>query len=146
MFKAIVIDKNSDAYLANLTELDDAQLPEGDVTVRVAFSTLNYKDALAITGRSPVVRRFPMVPGIDLAGTVEASNHPRYKAGDRVLINGWGVGEVHWGGLAQKAKLNGDWLTALGTWNAGFCHIISFLKNIQKCIITFRPGYFLRCA
>lgn len=113
MFKAIVIDKNSDAYLANLTELDDAQLPEGDVTVRVAFSTLNYKDALAITGRSPVVRRFPMVPGIDLAGTVEASNHPRYKAGDRVLLNGWGVGEVHWGGLAQKAKLNGDWLIPL---------------------------------
>lgn len=113
MFKAIVIDKNSDTYLANLTELDDAQLPEGDVTVRVAFSTLNYKDALAITGRSPVVRRFPMVPGIDLAGTVEASNHPRYKAGDRVLLNGWGVGEVHWGGLAQKAKLNGDWLIPL---------------------------------
>lgn len=113
MFKAIVIDKNSDAYLANLTELDDAQLPEGDVTVRVAFSTLNYKDALAITGRSPVVRRFPMVPGIDLAGTVEHSNHPRYKAGDRVLLNGWGVGEVHWGGLAQKAKLNGDWLIPL---------------------------------
>ena len=113
MFKAIVIDKNSDAYLDNLTELDEAQLPEGDVTVRVAFSTLNYKDALAITGRSPVVRRFPMVPGIDLAGTVEASNHPRYKAGDRVLLNGWGVGEVHWGGLAQKAKLNGDWLIPL---------------------------------
>lgn len=110
MFKAILIDKDTGTYQARLTELDDAQLPEGDVTVRVAFSTLNYKDGLAISGRSPVVRRFPMVPGIDLAGTVEASNHPRYTAGDKVLLNGWGVGEVHWGGLAQKARLNGDWL------------------------------------
>lgn len=113
MFKAILIDKNSGTYQSNLTELDDAQLPEGDVTVRVAFSTLNYKDGLAITGSSPVVRQFPMVPGIDFAGTVETSNHPRYKAGDRVLLNGWGVGEVHWGGLAQKAKVNGDWLIPL---------------------------------
>jgi acrylyl-CoA reductase (NADPH) len=80
------------------------------VTVRVAYSTLNYKDALAITGRGPVVRSFPMVPGIDLAGTVESSDDPRYKPGDRVLLNGWGVGESHWGGLAQKARLNGDWL------------------------------------
>lgn len=113
MFKAILIDKSSGTYQSNLTELDDAQLPEGDVTVRVAFSTLNYKDGLAITGSSPVVRQFPMVPGIDFAGTVETSNHPRYKAGDRVLLNGWGVGEVHWGGLAQKAKVNGDWLIPL---------------------------------
>ena len=110
MFKAILVDKDSGTYQARVTELDEAQLPEGDVTVRVAYSTLNYKDGLAISGRSPVVRRFPMVPGIDLAGTVEASNHPRYQVGDRVLLNGWGVGEVHWGGLAQKARLNGDWL------------------------------------
>ena len=113
MFKAIVIDKNSGTYQSNLTELDDTQLPEGDVTVRVAFSTLNYKDGLAITGRSPVVRQFPMVPGIDFAGTVETSNHPRYKTGDRVVLNGWGVGEVHWGGLAQKARVKGDWLIPL---------------------------------
>lgn len=113
MFKAILIEKDADAYQARVTELDDAQLPEGDVTVRVAFSTLNYKDGLAISGNSPVVRRFPMVPGIDLAGTVEASSHPAYKMGDRVLLNGWGAGEGHWGGLAQKARLQGDWLIPL---------------------------------
>ncbi len=113
MFKAILIDKSTDAYQSSLTELAEAQLPEGDVTVRIAFSTLNYKDALAISGQSPVVRQFPMVPGIDLAGTVESSHHPRYKAGDRVLLNGWGVGEMHWGGLAQKARLKGDWLIPL---------------------------------
>lgn len=113
MFKALLIEKNEDRYQTRLTELDDSQLPEGDVTVRVEFSTLNYKDGLAISGRSPVVRRFPMVPGIDLAGVVEASNHTRYKTGDRVLLNGWGVGETHWGGLAQKAQLKGDWLIPL---------------------------------
>lgn len=113
MFKALLIEKSEDLYQTRLTELDDSQLPEGDVTVRVEFSTLNYKDGLAISGRSPVVRRFPMVPGIDLAGVVEASNHTRYKAGDRVLLNGWGVGETHWGGLAQKAQLKGDWLIPL---------------------------------
>ncbi len=95
MFKAILIEKNAEAYRARLTDLDEAQLPEGDVTVRVAYSTLNYKDGLAISGGSPVVRQFPMVPGIDLAGTVEASSNPHYKIGDRVLLNGWGVGEGH---------------------------------------------------
>ncbi|HDS1061920.1 acrylyl-CoA reductase (NADPH) [Pseudomonas putida] len=110
MFKAILIEKLEDKYSARLTELQDDQLPRGNVTVKVAYSTLNYKDALAITGKGPVVRQFPMVPGIDLAGTVEASDDPRYKPGDRVLLNGWGVGESHWGGLAQKARLNGDWL------------------------------------
>ncbi|WP_409262391.1 MDR family oxidoreductase [Pseudomonas putida] len=110
MFKAILIEKLEDKYSARLTELQDDQLPSGNVTVKVAYSTLNYKDALAITGKGPVVRQFPMVPGIDLAGTVEASDDPRYKPGDRVLLNGWGVGESHWGGLAQKARLNGDWL------------------------------------
>lgn len=113
MFNAILIDKTADGYSARLEQLDDSRLPDGDVTVRVAYSTLNYKDGLAITGKSPVVRQFPMVPGIDLAGTVEASTHPRYKAGDRVVLNGWGVGETHWGGLAQKARLNGDWLIPL---------------------------------
>lgn len=113
MFQALLVDKIEDRYQTRLTELDDSQLPEGDVTVRVEFSTLNYKDGLAISGRSPVVRRFPMVPGIDLAGVVEASDHARYKVGDRVLLNGWGVGETHWGGLAQKARLKGDWLIPL---------------------------------
>ncbi|MEG8199699.1 MDR family oxidoreductase [Pseudomonas sp. 5FOS] len=110
MFKAILIEKLEDKYSSRVTELQDDQLPTGNVTVKVAYSTLNYKDALAITGKGPVVRQFPMVPGIDLAGTVEASDDPRYQPGDRVLLNGWGVGESYWGGLAQKARLNGDWL------------------------------------
>ncbi|WP_342246797.1 acrylyl-CoA reductase (NADPH) [Pseudomonas sp. OTU5201] len=113
MFNAILIEKDDAGYRARNTQLDDAQLPEGDVTVRVAYSTLNYKDGLAITGKSPVVRQFPMVPGIDLAGTVESSSHPDYQVGDAVLLNGWGVGETHWGGLAQKARLKGDWLIPL---------------------------------
>jgi acrylyl-CoA reductase (NADPH) len=96
-----------------LQRLDDSQLPDGNVAVRVSHSTLNYKDGLAITGKSPVVRKFPMVPGIDLVGVVEESTHPAYQAGDSVLLNGWGVGETHWGGLAQKARLNGDWLVPL---------------------------------
>lgn len=113
MFNAILIEKDEAGYRARDTQLDEAQLPEGDVTVRVAYSTLNYKDGLAITGKSPVVRQFPMVPGIDLAGAVEASSHPDYQVGDAVLLNGWGVGETHWGGLAQKARLKGDWLIPL---------------------------------
>lgn len=113
MFRAILIDKNDSGYRAELRELDETQLPAGDVRVRVSHSTLNYKDALAITGKSPVVRQFPMVPGIDLAGVVEESSHPHYQPGDAVLLNGWGVGESHWGGLAQQARLNGDWLIPL---------------------------------
>jgi acrylyl-CoA reductase (NADPH) len=112
-FEGILIRKDELGYRAALESIDEALLPEGDVTVRVACSTLNYKDALAITGRSPVVRQFPMVPGIDLAGTVEHSAHPDYKAGDQVVLNGWGVGETHWGGLAQKARIKGDWLVPL---------------------------------
>ena len=111
--KAILINKDDNGYDAQLTDVDESQLPDGDVTVAVDYSTLNYKDSLAITGSSPVVRSFPMVPGIDLAGTVEASSHPDYKAGDKVVLNGWGVGEVHWGGLAEKARLKGDWLIPL---------------------------------
>ena len=113
MFKGILIEKDEAGYRATLQDIDESQLPEGDVTIRVGLSTLNYKDALAITGRGPVVRRFPLVPGIDLVGTVEDSSNAEYKAGDQVLLNGWGVGEVHWGGLAQKARLNGDWLVPL---------------------------------
>lgn len=108
MFKGILIEKDDAGYRAALTDLEEAQLPEGDVTVQVSHSTLNYKDALAITGKGPVVRTFPMVPGIDLAGTVEHSTHPDYKAGDAVILNGWGVGETHWGSLAQKARVNGN--------------------------------------
>lgn len=113
MFKGILIEKDDAGYRANIKDIDEGQLPDGDVTVRVSHSTLNYKDGLAITGKGPVVRRFPMVPGIDLVGTVESSTHAEYKAGDSVLLNGWGVGEGHWGGLAQKARLKGDWLVPL---------------------------------
>jgi acrylyl-CoA reductase (NADPH) len=113
MFKGILIEKDESGYRAGLKDIDESQLPDGDVTVRVSHSTLNYKDGLAITGKGPVVRKFPMVPGIDLVGTVEDSSHPGYKLGDAVLLNGWGVGEGHWGGLAQKARLNGNWLVPL---------------------------------
>ena len=113
MFNAILIEKNDSQQEVKVTSLDNDALPEGDVLVRVDYSTINYKDALAITGASPVVRSFPMVPGIDLAGVVEESDHPRWKAGDKVVLNGWGVGEGHWGGLAQYARLKGDWLVAL---------------------------------
>ncbi len=111
MFKAVFLERAEDGSLAaTLRELGDERLPEGEVVVNIQFSTLNYKDALAITGRSPVVRSFPMVPGIDFAGVVERSSDPRYQAGDAVLLNGWGVGENHWGGLAQRACVRGDWL------------------------------------
>ncbi|MEJ2408779.1 MAG: oxidoreductase [Novosphingobium sp.] len=113
MFSAIVIDKTDDGQTVTLQQLDESALPEGDVTIDVAFSTLNFKDGLAITGASPVVRKFPMVPGIDLVGAVTESSHADWKAGDTVVLNGWGVGEVHWGGLAQKARLKGDWLVPL---------------------------------
>jgi len=113
MFKGILIEKDDNGHRASIQELDEALLPAGDVTVRVSHSTLNYKDGLAITGKGPVVRKFPMVPGIDLVGIVDESSHPDFKAGDSVLLNGWGVGEVHWGGLAQRARLKGDWLIPL---------------------------------
>ncbi|MDP3190227.1 MDR family oxidoreductase [Rhodoferax sp.] len=114
MFNALVITKPESGYRCEMSAVDEAQLPSaGDVTVRVAWSTLNYKDGLAITGKSPVVRSFPMVPGIDFAGTVTHSDNPRWKPGDRVLLNGYGVGETHWGGLAQMARVKGEWLVAL---------------------------------
>ncbi|SEG78374.1 putative quinone oxidoreductase, YhdH/YhfP family [Thermomonospora echinospora] len=113
MFSAIVIEKGEAGQTVALRSLDEAELPEGDVGIDVEYSTLNYKDGLAVTGRSPVVRSFPMVPGIDLAGVVTDSAHPDWKKGDRVVLNGWGVGETHWGGLAQCARLNGDWLVPL---------------------------------
>ena len=113
MFSAILIEKTDDGQTCALKQLDDSQLPEGDVTIDVAYSSINYKDGLAMTGSGPVVRRWPMVPGIDLVGTVSDSSYPEFKPGDQVLLNGWGVGEVHWGGLATKARLKGDWLIQL---------------------------------
>ncbi len=113
MFTAILIEKTDSGQSCALKQLDESQLPEGDVTIDVQYSTINYKDGLAITGSGPVVRRWPMVPGIDLVGTVSESTYGEFKPGDTVLLNGWGVGEVHWGGLATKARLNGDWLIKL---------------------------------
>ncbi|QRM19256.1 acryloyl-CoA reductase [Dechloromonas sp. TW-R-39-2] len=113
MFKGILITKDGAGYRAEVQQIDEAVLPDGDVTVRVEWSTLNYKDGLAITGKSPVVRRFPMIPGIDFAGTVTQSSHPDWQAGDKVVLNGWGVGETHCGGLAEVARVKGDWLVPL---------------------------------
>jgi acrylyl-CoA reductase (NADPH) len=113
MFSAVVIEKGEAGQTVTTQSVDESDLPDGNVTVEVEYSTLNFKDALAITGSSPVVRKFPMVPGIDLAGVVVDSAHPSWSAGDRVVLNGWGVGETHWGGLSQRARLNGDWLIAL---------------------------------
>src|SRR5574337_349345 len=113
MFKAIYLTQQDKTTHAEFAELDEAQLPEGDVDVRVEYSTLNYKDALAITGRGAIVRSWPMVPGIDLAGVVEKSAHDDWKPGQRVVVTGWGLGETRWGGLAQKARLEAGWLLRL---------------------------------
>jgi len=114
MFEALLLTKADDGTTqAAVTSIDEAQLPEGEVLIDVAYSTVNYKDALAITGKSPVVRKFPMVPGIDLAGTVAESSDARFKPGDAVVLNGWGVGETHWGGLARKARVKADWLVPI---------------------------------
>ena len=112
-FRAIVIEKTEAGQKVGLTDFDEANLMDGDVTVRVEWSTVNYKDGLALTGKSPVVRRFPMIPGIDFAGTVEASAHADWKASDKVILNGWGLGETHLGAYAQKARVKGDWLVRL---------------------------------
>jgi len=113
MFKGILIEKDEQGYRAAVKSIDESVLPEGDVTIKVAYSTLNYKDALAITGKGPVVRSFPMVPGIDLVGTVEQSDSDKFKVGDQVLLNGFGVGETHCGGLAETARLKSEWLIPL---------------------------------
>ncbi|WOF42519.1 oxidoreductase [Sphingopyxis indica] len=113
MFAAIMVDKTEGGQSVAVKSLAEDELPDGDVSVDVAYSTLNFKDGLAITGRSPVIRKYPMIPGIDLAGIVTESRHPDWKAGDMVVLNGWGAGEVHWGGLAQKARVKGDWLVPL---------------------------------
>ncbi|RZL88033.1 MAG: oxidoreductase [Variovorax sp.] len=114
MFDALLLTKADDGTTqAAVTSIDEARLPEGEVLVDVTHSTVNYKDALAITGKAPVVRSFPMVPGIDFAGTVAHSSDARFKPGDAVLLNGWGVGETHWGGLARKARVKADWLVPI---------------------------------
>jgi acrylyl-CoA reductase (NADPH) len=112
-FKAVVIEKADGGTKAALADFDEANLMDGDVTVAVEYSTLNYKDGLALTGKVPVVRRFPMIAGIDLAGTVESSSNPAWKPGDKVILNGWGLGETHLGAYAQKARVKGDWLVPL---------------------------------
>jgi acrylyl-CoA reductase (NADPH) len=113
MFKGILIEKDEAGYRVALQDIDENRLPDGDVTIRVDYSTLNYKDALAITGKGRIARKFPMVPGVDMVGRVEQSNHSSYDTGDVVILNGWGVGEKHWGGLAQKARVDGNWLVPL---------------------------------
>jgi acrylyl-CoA reductase (NADPH) len=112
-FKAIVIEKAEGGQKVGLSDFDEANLMDGDVTVRVEWSTVNYKDGLALTGKAPVVRRWPMVAGIDLAGTVESSSHPDWKAGDKVILNGFGLGETHLGAYGEKARVKGDWLVRL---------------------------------
>jgi acrylyl-CoA reductase (NADPH) len=112
-FKAVVITKTESSTAAGLTDFEERELMEGDVTLRPEWSTVNYKDGLAITGKAPVVRRFPMIAGVDAAATVEASSHPAWKPGDQVLLNGWGCGETHLGMFAEKARVKGDWLIAL---------------------------------
>ena len=146
-FKAIRIDKAEKGTTAALADFDEAELMEGDVTVRVEWSTLNYKDGLAVTGKAPVVRRFPMIAGIDFAGTVEQSSHPQWKAGDKVVCTGWGMGETHLGAYAEKARVKGDWLVrlpegmsardAMAIGTAGFTAMLAVLA-LEKQGIT--PG------
>jgi len=148
-FKAIRIDKADKGTTAQLTQFDEAELMDGDVTVRVEWSTLNYKDGLALSGKAPVVRRFPMIAGIDFAGTVEASSHPQWKAGDKVVCTGWGMGETHLGAYAEKARVKGDWLVALpqglstrdamAIGTAGFTAMLSVLA-LEKHGISPKSG------
>jgi acrylyl-CoA reductase (NADPH) len=140
-FKAYVIEKAEKGTTGSLTEFDEANLMDGDVTVRVEYSTVNYKDGLAVTGSAPVVRRFPMIAGIDLAGTVESSTHPNWKAGDKVILNGWGLGETHLGAYAEKARVKGDWLVrlpagmsardAMGIGTAGYTAMLAVMALEQ---------------
>jgi acrylyl-CoA reductase (NADPH) len=148
-FKGWKLDKRDDAFTCALTNLEETEMMEGDVTVDVHFSTINYKDGLAMTNKGPVVRRWPMVPGIDFAGKVTDSKHPDFKAGDTVVLNGWGVGEVHWGGLAEKARVRGDWLVplpkaftpaqAMTIGTAGYTAMLCVMK-LQDHGVTPRSG------
>jgi acrylyl-CoA reductase (NADPH) len=148
-FKAVRIDKAEKGTTAALAQFDEAELMEGDVTVRVEWSTLNYKDGLALTGKAPVVRRFPMIAGIDFAGTVEQSSNPNWKAGDKVVCNGWGMGETHLGSYAEKARVKGDWLVrlpdgmsardAMAIGTAGYTAMLSVLA-LEKHGLTPKSG------
>lgn len=113
MFKALLLNQEDKKTIATISQVDESQLPDGNVKIDVKYSSLNYKDGLAITGKGKIIRNFPMVPGIDLSGVVSQSEDPRYKEGDEVVLTGWGVGENHWGGMAEKASLNGDWLVPM---------------------------------
>nr|WP_303396189.1 alcohol dehydrogenase catalytic domain-containing protein [Zobellella denitrificans] len=147
MFTALLLEESGKQTQARLQRLNEHQLTTGDVLVKVDYSTLNYKDALAITGKGKIVRQWPMVPGIDYAGTVLASDHPDYRIGDEVLLTGWGVGEQYWGGLAEKASAKGDWLIplppgmsakrAMAIGTAGFTAMLS-LMALEHAGIT--PG------
>src|SRR5271168_1895434 len=112
-FEAIIVDKAEAGQTVRLTDFDDKDLMDADVTVGVEYSTVNYKDGLAVTGKAPVVRRFPMIAGVDFAGTVESSSHPAWKSGDKVILNGWGLGETHLGAYGEKARVKGEWLVRL---------------------------------
>jgi acrylyl-CoA reductase (NADPH) len=148
-FKAIRIDKAEKGTTASLTQFDEAELMDGDVTVAVEWSTVNYKDGLALTGKSPVVRRFPMIAGVDFAGTVLESSHPDWKAGDKVVSTGWGLGETHLGAYAEKARVKGDWLVrlpdgmttrqAMAIGTAGFTAMLSVLA-LEKHGLTPKDG------
>uniref|UniRef100_Q0HUI6 Alcohol dehydrogenase, zinc-binding domain protein n=1 Tax=Shewanella sp. (strain MR-7) TaxID=60481 RepID=Q0HUI6_SHESR len=113
MFDALVLTQEDSRINARVAQISETDLPEGEVLVDVAYSSLNYKDGLAVTGAGKIIRQFPMVPGIDFAGVVNQSNDPRYQAGDQVILTGWGVGENHWGGMAQKARVKADWLVSM---------------------------------
>jgi len=148
-FRAIRIDKAEKGTVATLADFDEADLMDGDVTVRVEWSTLNYKDGLALTGKAPVVRRFPMIAGIDFAGTVEQSSHPKWKTGDKVICTGWGLGETHLGAYAEKARVKGDWLVrlpdslstrqAMAIGTAGFTAMLAVLA-LEKHGVSPRSG------
>ena len=148
-FKAIRVDKADKGTTVALTQFDEADLMDGDVTLGVEWSALNYKDGLAVTGKAPVVRRFPMIAGIDLAGTVEQSSHPQWKAGDKVICNGWGMGETHLGAYAEKARVKGDWLVrlpegmsardAMAIGTAGFTAMLAVLA-LEKHGLTPKSG------
>jgi acrylyl-CoA reductase (NADPH) len=149
-FKAVVVDKADAGQTVRLTDFDEKDLMDGDVTVAVEYSTLNYKDGLALTGKSPVVRRFPMIAGIDFAGTVESSSHPSWKPGDKVILNGWGLGETHLGAYAEKARVKGDWLVrlppsmsardAMAVGTAGYTAMLCVLALERSGITPARGG------
>jgi acrylyl-CoA reductase (NADPH) len=152
MFKCLLVNKDENGYKTSITELAEESLSQGNVSVKVLYSTLNYKDALAITGKAPVVRSFPMIPGVDFSGIVEHSESDEFKAGDKVLLNGFGVGEKHMGGLSQKAKVNSDWLIplpeaisplqAMSIGTAGYTAMLC-IQALEKSGITPQSGKIL---